>query len=271
MVYFICYNFFQARTEAEHLIERQNIESKSSSKNLKTSLGVLFRPEVMIPFVIINIFNILQIFSGTYIIVFYAVDILSHINNENLDHFLAAVLTACVRFLFSIIASLLLAVIGRRALAITSGLGTTISALLLGTFLYPKNTCLDYTADSYFAAICILLYVATNTMGFMILPGVMLGELFPSKFRGLAGGLTFMIFNFALFGAAKAFPFIKNMMGIHGVFWLFGSIALVATLFLYLVLPETKDKTLSQIEDYFGKGNVLWIKKRTYLKTETVL
>ncbi|EFA10509.1 facilitated trehalose transporter Tret1 [Tribolium castaneum] len=254
-------NSLQARLETEHLTER--IEKEQKIGKTATSTGnVIFRPEVIKPFIIINLFNVMQIFSGTYIIVFYAVDILSHINNQNLDHFMAAVLTAGVRFIFSIVASALLALIGRRALALTSGLGTTISALCLGTFLYPRDNCAVSDSGGYFAALCVLLYVATNTVGFMILPGVMLGELFPAKVRGLAGGLTFMVFNFVLFATAKAFPVVKNVVGVHGVFWIFGGSGLFASIFLYLMLPETKGKTLSQIEDYFQEGNVTWVARR---------
>lgn len=108
----------------------------------------------------------------------------------------------------------------------------------------------------------------------MILPGVMLGELFPARIRGLAGGLTFMVFNFALFGTAKVFPFVKNYMGVHGIFWLFGGSSVVASIFLYLTLPETKGITLGQIEDYFLQRNVLWVsrndewERKRQLKTE---
>ncbi|XP_044271366.1 facilitated trehalose transporter Tret1 [Tribolium madens] len=249
----------QARLETEHLTER--IEREQKIETATRTGNVIFRPEVIKPFIIINVFNIMQIFSGTYIIVFYAVDILGHINNQ-MDHFMTAVLTAGVRFIFSLVASALLALIGRRALALTSGLGTAISALCLGTFLYPRDNCTISDSGGYFPALCVLLYVATNTVGFMILPGVMLGELFPAKVRGLAGGLTFMIFNFVLFATAKAFPVMKNGVGVHGVFWIFGGTALVASVFLYFMLPETKGKTLSQIEDYFQEGNVTWVTRK---------
>lgn len=248
--------------EYENIMDRIDKEEQQYKKTSKFS--TFFQPEVLKPFLIINMFNVMQILSGTYLIVFYAVDILSHVQNSHFDHFLAAVFTACVRFLFSIVASLLLAIIGRRTLALTSGLGTTLSALCLGTFLH--QNCSD---SGLVSALLVLIYVATNTVGFMILPGVMLGELLPARIRGLAGGLSFMLFNFVLFAVTKVFPFIKSLVGVYGVFWLFGIASLFATLFLYLLLPETKGRTLNQIEDYFQQSNILWqTRNRKWTKTD---
>lgn len=243
----------QAKNEIEHLLQR----AKSEGQIHKESIFSIFtKPNVMKPLLIINIFNILQILSGTYLVVFYAVDILSNINGKLINQFLAASLTACVRFIFTIIASLLLALIGRRKIALMSGIGSTISALCLGIILQQ-----DCEQSHYLTALFTLTYVAANTLGFFVLPGVMLSELFPAKVRGHAGGITFMLFNFALFGIAKIFPFIKNSIGIHGVFLIFGLSSLLASLFLYLVLPETKGKSLSYIEDYFQQNNFVWAKR----------
>ncbi|KAF7276862.1 hypothetical protein GWI33_009708, partial [Rhynchophorus ferrugineus] len=242
-----------AKEESEHLQQRIKIETNSHSERITRSFT---RPHVLKPLLIINVFNILQILSGTYLVVFYAVDILSNVNGKIIDYFLAASLTACVRFVFTIIASLLLAFLGRRTIALISGIGSTTSALALGIVLH--QNCEE---SQYLVALFILLYVAANTVGFFVLPGVMLGELFPAKVRGHAGGITFMLFNFALFGVAKIFPFVKNLIGIHGVFWIFGASSFLASLFLYLVLPETKGKSLSYIEDYFQQSNFVWSKR----------
>uniref|UniRef100_W4VRX6 Putative sugar transporter n=1 Tax=Phaedon cochleariae TaxID=80249 RepID=W4VRX6_PHACE len=242
----------KAKEETEHLVDRLELEIQTRRK---TTLATLLQPEVAKPLIIVNLFNTMQILSGTYLIVFYAVDILKHVQGGNsLDNFLAAVLTACVRFIFSVMASFLLALVGRRMLAMISGLGTAISALFLGAFLHQNCQGLDYIP-----ALFVLIYVAANTLGFMILPGVLISELFPTKIRGLAGGLTFMLFNFTLFGVAKVFPYVKSMIGISGVFWIFGLVSLGASLFLYLSLPETRGRTLSEIEDYFQQEGFLWV------------
>lgn len=68
-----------------------------------------------------------------------------------------------------------------------------------------------------------------------------------------------MLFNLVLFATAKVFPLAKTQIGVHGVFWGFGAVALVASVFLFLTLPETKGVTLSEIEDYFAEKNFLWV------------
>lgn len=257
---------FQAERETSEIISRFELEkSQRQTFNSRGSiisesqgcLKIFLKPQILKPFIIINVFNFMQTLSGTYLVVFYAVDIISQLT-DSVDSFLAAVLTAGIRFIFSVVSSILLAMIGRRVLALTSGLGTAFSAIGLGLYIsYCNLNDLEYSIE--IPAITLILYVTLNTLGFMILPGVMLGELYPTRVRGIAGGLTFMIFNITLFVAAKTFPYLKNSIGIEGIFYLFGISSLVACVFLYLSLPETKGRTLNQIEDYFLEKNLLWV------------
>ncbi|KAL3269227.1 hypothetical protein HHI36_008308 [Cryptolaemus montrouzieri] len=244
-----------AKKEASQIMERMDADQKKESMN--NVWKTLLQPEVLKPFIIMNVFNLLQILSGTYLVVFYAVDILKQIKSLSFDHFLAAVWTAIARFIFTILAIILLGVVGRRSLALSSGIGTSITALFFASFEY-----LSCQQGEYFAAFSILLYVAINTVGFMILPGVLIGELFPAKIRGFAGGLTFMIFHFAMFVSAKIFPLIKQTIGVYGVFCMFGISSILASIFLYLMLPETKGKSLGDIEDYFQQKNILWVTRK---------
>lgn len=243
--------------ELDQIVDRMELENKNLKSNEKSSWATLLEPAVLKPFIIMNIFNLLQILSGTYLVVFYAVDILSQIKGTTTNHFLAAVWTATARFIFNIIAILLLGFVGRRSLSIFSGIGTGITAL--GFAFIEYYSC---QPSGQLAAICILLYVATNSVGFMILPGILLGELYPAKIRGFAGGITFMIFHFAMFSIAKVFPVVQQVIGVHSIFCIFGVTSLIASIFLYLILPETKGKSLSQIEDYFQQKNIFWMNRR---------
>ncbi|XP_044754015.1 facilitated trehalose transporter Tret1-like isoform X2 [Coccinella septempunctata] len=250
-----------AKKEASQILERMYAEEKIDSK--MTVWRTLLKPEVLKPLVIMNMFNLLQILSGTYLVVFYAVDILKQIQSISTNKFLAAVWTAVARFIFTIIAIILLGQIGRRSLALTSGIGTSIAALVFACFEY-----LNCQASGQFAAFSILIYVAVNTVGFMILPGVLIGELFPAKIRGFAGGLSFTIFHFAMFLSAKIFPLVRQTIGVSGIFCIFGISSIIASIFLYLMLPETKGKTLGEIEDYFQDKNIFWVTRKRKIYEE---
>ena len=57
-------------------------------------------------------------------------------------------------------------------------------------------------------AVCLLFYVGANTLGLLILPGLMVGELMPLRARGIGGGCIFFIFNLLLFFMTKFFPMV---------------------------------------------------------------
>ncbi|KAK9876969.1 hypothetical protein WA026_016000 [Henosepilachna vigintioctopunctata] len=254
-------NVNMAKQEATQIIERMDADDRKDSK--KNIWQTLLQPEVLKPFIIMNVFNLLQILSGTYLIVFYAVDILKQSKSLSINGFLAALWTALTRFIFTAIAIILLGLVGRRSLALSSGIGTSITALCFACFEY-----LHCQESQYFAVFSVLLYVAVNTIGFMILPGVLIGELFPAKIRGFAGGLTFTIFHFSIFASTKIFPLVKTTIGIYGVFSMFGISSIIASIFLYLMLPETKGKSLGEIEDYFQEKNIFWVTKKKQISNE---
>uniref|UniRef100_A0A2M3ZM31 Putative sugar transporter n=1 Tax=Anopheles braziliensis TaxID=58242 RepID=A0A2M3ZM31_9DIPT len=94
------------------------------------------------------------------------------------------------------------------------------------------------------------------------MPGIMIGELLPAKIRGQIAGYLFTVFNLLLFGVAKGFPYAKAVLKTQGLFVMFGVASFGASLLMYLLLPETKGRTLHDIEDYFGQRNWLWMKRQ---------
>jgi hypothetical protein len=114
----------------------------------------------------------------------------------------------------------------------------------------------------WFPAAAVLAYVACNTFGFFVLPGLMLGEMLPAKARGPAGGFSFTVINVTLFITTKLYPQALHILQPHGLFWFFGGATLTATLFVFLFVPETRGQSLIEIEDYFSGNNYLWIKRR---------
>jgi hypothetical protein len=70
--------------------------------------------------------------------------------------------------------------------------------------------------------------------------------------------------DIGLFCATKAFSSVVRAVGTHGIFWIFGVFSLLCSLYSYLLLPETKGRSLVQMEEYFLQPNVLWLTRNKW-------
>ncbi|XP_031836351.1 trehalose transporter 1-like protein isoform X2 [Nomia melanderi] len=235
----------------------RKIISTSYTDQMFSAISTILDPTILKPLIIINVFNILLLSSGTYIIVFYAVELISNIGGENINNYFAAVITAVIRLLFTLIGSTLLLFLGRRSLGILSAFGSGVASLFLAGYILTRKE--SSSIDVYVVGVCLLMYVAANSLGLMVLPGIMGGELLPQRARGIGGAFSFFVFNMFTFAVTKIFPMISEAVGIPGIFIIFGSSALLETAFIYVALPETKNRTLQEIEDYFQQKNLLWV------------
>ena len=249
-----------AKVELNQLIE--HIENEKSNRNHKSQsiLSIIQQPSVLKPLILINVFNVLQILSGTYLIVFYAVDIITEICNfgdsMDISTMQSAVITALIRLLLTIVYCYLLLKCGRRSLYLTSCFCSGISSLVLAVFLYIKGDSPKSLNDLLFIGTVLLLYISFNT-ACMLIPGIMVGELLPLQVRHWSG-MIFTVFNLMMFGIAKLFPIIKFWIRSRGLFVVFGISSLLASLLFYFLLPETKNRTLKDIEEYYQQQNWLW-------------
>ncbi|XP_053593435.1 facilitated trehalose transporter Tret1-2 homolog [Microplitis demolitor] len=234
--------------------------SMSFWERLSETKSKIIHPGVIKPLIIINVFLFLQALSGTYIIVYYGVDLIQDIGKGSVDKYMAAVVTATIRFIFCLLSCVLLLKIGSRTIAIVSGTGTALSSLVLATFVLMRIE--ESYFDKYIIGVCLFMYVSLNTIGLFTLIGTIISELLPHRARGIGGGFSMFIFNFSLFITAKIFPLLKNLVGMGGVFIIFGISASVLTIFMWLTFPDTRNRSLQEIEDYFNGENILWIKKK---------
>lgn len=99
---------------------------------------------------------------------------------------------------------------------------------------------------------CIFIFTITCTLGYLVVPWVMIGELYPQKVRGIMGGISTGSAHLFVFIVVKTFPLLSDALERHGAYFLYGSVSILGTLFFYFALPETKGTTLNEIEDYFS-------------------
>ncbi|XP_055708787.1 facilitated trehalose transporter Tret1-2 homolog isoform X2 [Phlebotomus papatasi] len=252
----------KAKRELQQLTQRYERERAFMTVSSERFVNILKRKSVLKPLVIINAFNMLQVFSGVYLVIFYAVDIIREFGGNVVSAGMAAVLTAAVRLVFTFIYCFLLMYTRRRMMGIVSGLGSGISATALAIIFFAIPNSEDMsTAMRCFCAVLLITYIGCST-GYMVMPGIMVGELLPAKVRGQVAGYIFCLFNIGIFVLAKAYPLISDSLKTSGLFLIFGIASLLGVILLHFMLPESKGQTLGAIEDYFMQNPWLWSKRQ---------
>lgn len=98
--------------------------------------------------------------------------------------------------------------------------------------------------------------MAASMIGFLTLPWVMTSELYPLRFRGGLGGLTTSIVQILTFATIKTYPDLKAIVGLEFTMWIFGTAGLLGAIFALTILPETRGRSLDEIETKFASSGI---------------
>lgn len=185
-------------------------------------------PACLKPLGILVLYFMMYQFSGVNTITFYAVDIFQQ-SGTTLDKNTCTIALGAVRFLFTIIACIALRRCGRRPLSFISGIGCCITMLALGGYMWQKEQWLAQgvvPVHTWFPVACVFVFIITCTLGFLVVPWVMIGELYPMKVRGLLGGMTLCMAHSFVFIVVKTYPMLCKLIQPHGAFIGYGIISL---------------------------------------------
>ena len=149
----------------------------------------------------------------------------------------------------SILSTFLIDKWGRKGLEIISCIGSFIALMMLGT----NYLLVDYGVETeklqYLTVVSVFAFVGFLFFGMGPVPGAVLGEVFPSNLKSIAGCLGSMSGAIAGFVSAKTYEPIVKAQGQTFVFYGHAALALIALFFVMIFLPETKGKTLTEIQD----------------------
>lgn len=222
-------------------------ESRRRRSNwFRNTVDAFRKPEALKPLIIMNVFFFFQQFSGIFVIIFYAVDVVKE-SGAAVDDYLAAVLIGATRLLVTLAVSYVSSRFGRRLPSLVSGAGMTLCMVALGT-----HVALDGSL-AWLPVTAILLYIVASTLGFHTMPWAMMGEVFPAEVRGVASGVTSAVAYIFCFISLKIYPDLIDALGKHGLFFFYGAVSLLGTVFVAAFVPETKNKSLEEIRQQFTK------------------
>ncbi|RZC32700.1 facilitated trehalose transporter Tret1-2 -like, partial [Asbolus verrucosus] len=250
----------EVQQEIEKLIKNRGVKTGNTQKSILDQVvkkvKYLIKPNCLKPFALVTTFFFFQQFSGTFVIVFYAIDIVKEAGVE-LDAYLTIVMIGVVRLITAMLVSYVSKIFGRRPLSLLSGSGMTVCMIALAGYILAisQGKVAQETQDSllFLPVVLLLFYFFTSTIGFLPMPFAMCAEVFPAKIRGTASGLASGFGYFFNFITVKIYPTMIEGIGRQGVFFFYGAMALAGTVFIVALLPETKGKSLQEIEEFFDK------------------
>lgn len=166
------------------------------------------------------------------------------------DEFLSAVIIGLIRCITTLIIAFASDGFGRKPLAVFSGSGMFLS--ILGLALCSVYS-LSATGFFWVPTALLYIFIFTGSFGFLTLPFAMVGEMYPQKSRGFAVGITMAVGFMFSFINIKTFGLLFATFGSFVMFLFYSFVAFVGIGFAIFILPETKGKSLEEIESYFRK------------------
>jgi len=211
----------------------------SSSKIDWKALGSKRIRPILILGIVLAVF---QQWCGINVIFNYAEEIFTAAGYSVGDMLFNIVITGTVNLVFTLLAMRMVDSWGRRKLMLLGSAGLAAIYLLLGS---------SYLFELKGLAILILVLIAIATYAMTLAPitWVVLSEIFPNSVRGSAMAIATTALWIACFVLTYTFPILNKMLNASGTFWLYAIICLSGFLFILKKLPETKGKSLEEIEN----------------------
>nr|XP_033335174.1 facilitated trehalose transporter Tret1-2 homolog [Megalopta genalis] len=235
------------------LSEYQALENSKTARRKSAERSVCSRVKetatsryFLWPLSILCVFFFAAQFSGYNVVIFYSVVMLMEVTGPDYAY-VGTLVIDVARLIVSVLTCYLIKRCNRRTLTHVSGCGTSFFLFLLSLCLYHD------VGRPWWPCVLLVIYIVFMTIGLTPLPWILCGELFPRKFRGLGSGLTSGFAFIFSFTVVKIVPAMFLALETHGTFAIYGILTLLGTGFLYCTLPETKDKTLLEVERAFDR------------------
>ncbi|XP_076280288.1 trehalose transporter 1 isoform X2 [Lasioglossum baleicum] len=229
-------------------VEKLHVDSERSAS--QSAFMELFKKNNLKPFMISLGLMFFQQFSGINAVVFYTVQIFEDAGSSIAN--LSAIIVGVVNFISAFAAATVIDRLGRKILLYISAVSMILTLITLGGFFYAKNVVKsDVSTIGWVPLMSLIVYMIGFSLGYGPIPWLMMGEILPAKIRGSAASVV-TAFNWSCtFIVTKAYLDVVSHLGAYGTFWLFGAIVLVGLFFVIFCVPETRGRSLEEIEKRF--------------------
>lgn len=245
--------------EAEIVLKKVNGEAKANEEliaireSLATrqgSFSELLKPGLRIALIIGVLLSIFSQVTGINVIMYYAPEIFKATGDGSSSALMQTIWVGGINVLMTIIAIKYVDQLGRRKLLLIGSIGMAICLAFIGWAFYAG------LSAGYFVLIGILLYISFFAISLGPLTFVVVAEIFPTHIRGKAMSVAIFFLWLSVYIVSQTFPMLLEGIGTAWTFWIYMVMSVLAFVFIWRLVPETKEKTLEEIQQ-------MWlIKKR---------
>lgn len=232
-----------ARVGGEELarVEIEEIAESLNDKGEAVTRGELFKPSSRKVMLVGFFLAVLVQISGINTIIDYAPKILLAAGVEIKNALLQTSFLGLINFIFTFVAIIFIDKVGRRLLYLIGSMGMAVTLIMLAISFYLKM-------DGIFTLVCIMLFLIFFSSCIGPVFWTLVSEIFPNRIRGKAlafASFTQWIFNFLV---VLLFPHFLSLLGGAVTFLFLAAMSFIQWLFTLLYVPETKGKSLEEIE-----------------------
>jgi len=195
--------------------------------------------------------SVFQQFVGINVVLYYAGNIFRNMGSSTDSSLLQTIIVGIVNLLFTVLAIFTVDKFGRKPLMIIGSIGMAVSMIALGFAFY-------FNQLGIAALIFMLTYTAAFAMSWGPVCWVLLAEIFPNSIRS-ALSIAVAAQWIANWVVSLTFPIMNDNVWLtekfhHGFsYWIYGVMGILSAIFMWKLVPETKGKTLEEIEHLWKK------------------
>lgn len=234
-------------------------------KQEKASFRDFMTPGLYRPLIIGSMLMMFQQFCGINAVLFFDAKIFKSAGIDGADK--VSLLVGGAQVLSTVVSCLIVDKLGRRLLLMVGSISMFLCTLLLGIYYdiakidNDENTIsifgkISHTVPlhqiSWLAALCVIVYIIVFSIGWGPLPWLLMSEIFPPRARGFASGIVTFVNWLLVFVVTKFFHNMIVSFHEQGTFWFFSAFSLASFFFVFFCVPETKGKSLEDIEQLFA-------------------
>lgn len=225
-------------------IDKEIAEMKEINAISESTWHVLKSPWLRPTLIIGCVFALFQQIIGINAIIYYAPTIFNKAGLGDSASILGSVGIGTVNVLVTIVAIMIIDKVDRKKLLIIGNIGMVASLVIMAILIWTMGI----HSAAWISIICLTIFIVFFGFSWGPVLWVMLPELFPMRARGAATGIAALVLSLGSLAVAQLFPILTDAFSTQAVFLIFAVIGVFALIFVVKYLPETRGRSLEEIE-----------------------